>query len=305
MKKLNFILLIALSIVLVGCGSSVESVTSRQAAPVAESADVTEADTASGSVIVKGSDPLIAVAEKEIDLGDVDPADSEIVGTLFFFNNGGKPLQIRKVNGPCNCFAGYSGDKLIQPGDGGAIDVRFDKSKLPMGESRRLVRIETNDPKHRVEEVYFTFNIERDPMQEELRLVRSELRAVRHELHLLQTDIKKLVGSGTVAKKAAPRPVDTTVYAINIGDSPTIGPKDAPVTIVAFTDLQCPYCVREYPKLMQVVHDYQDKVQIVFKHRPLAFHKKAKPVHAAVELAKIEGGSEGFWKMHDLIMAEE
>ena len=304
MKLLSLVVLTGFVVCFSGCGSSVETAGNESAGGLDDAVEVADTDTASDTIIVKGSYPLIAVVEKEIDIEIIDPDASEVTGTLFFFNNGGKPLQIRKISGPCNCFAGYSGDKLIQPGDGGAIDVRFDKSKLPMGESRRLVRIETNDPKHRVEEVYFTFNIERDPMQEELRLVRSELRAVRHELHLLQTDIKKLVGSGTVAKKAAPRPVDTTVYAINIGDSPTIGPKDAPVTIVAFTDLQCPYCVREYPKLMQVVHDYQDKVQIVFKHRPLAFHKKAKPVHAAVELAKMEGGSEGFWKMHDLIMAE-
>lgn len=305
MKRLNFILLIALSIVLVGCGSSVESVADRQTAGIA----VAEADAGSGVAIAKGSDPLIEVAEKEINLGDVDPAASEVTGTLFFFNNGGKPLQIRKVNGPCSCFAGYSGDKLVQPGDGGAIDVRFDKSKLPMGESRRVVRIETNDPKHRVQEVYFTFNIKRDPMQEELRLVRTELKAVRHELHLLQADIKKVIAGGnggtpTPAKKATPRPVDTTVYAVNIGDSPTIGPKDALITIVEFTDLQCPYCIREYPKLKQIAQEYPDKVQVVFKHRPLAFHKKAKPAHAAVELARIEGGSESFWKMHDMIMAE-
>ena len=119
--------------------------------------------------------------------------------------------------------------------------------------------------------------------------------AVRKVLTKLDADTK-----ATAKAKKEP---DTTVYDINIGSSPVLGPKDAPVTIVEFVDLQCPYCVREYPKIKRVLKKYPDEVRVVFKHYPLGFHKQAKGAHAAVELAKLEGGNEAFWKMHDMIMA--
>ena len=70
-----------------------------------------------------------------------------------------------------------------------------------------------------------------------------------------------------------------------------------------FGDFQCPYCVKEYPKIKQILKQYPDQVRYVFKHYPLSFHKKAPPAHAAAELARREKGPQAFWKMHDLIMA--
>lgn len=108
-------------------------------------------------------------------------------------------------------------------------------------------------------------------------------------------------GTAKPAHKSGPDP--NTVYDIAIDDSPVRGPKDAPVTIVEFADMQCPYCVREWPKLKQILDEYPQKVRVVFKHYPLSFHKKAKPVHAAMEFAFREGGCDAFWKMHDMIMS--
>lgn len=89
------------------------------------------------------SGPVIKVAETEIDLGDIPVDVQEVVGSIFFFNDGSQPLQIRKVHGPCACFAGYSGDKLLKPGNGGQLEVKFDKSKIPSGSVKRVVNIET------------------------------------------------------------------------------------------------------------------------------------------------------------------
>ena len=112
-------------------------------------------------------------------------------------------------------------------------------------------------------------------------------------------------GAGAPAPSEAkqPRPVDTTVYDVNTGSSPVLGKADAPVTITEWSDFQCPFCAREYPKLKEILAAYPDKVRIVFKHRPLGFHKQAKPAHAAAQLAMEQGGSELFWKMHDTILA--
>jgi len=272
------------------------------------------------------SGPAIKVAETEIDLGNIPVDAQEVVGSIFFFNDGSQPLQIRKVHGPCACFAGYSGDKLLEPGNGGQLEVKFDKNKIPSGSVKRVVNIETNDPANKKVKVYFTFNVERSKDEEELRVLRSNLTAIRKDLHILRSDmskvlaeLKSLKGSGTKnaaaspcgngkkqqAAKAKPKPkADTTVYDIAIGDSPVLGPKDASVTIVEFADFQCPYCIREFPKIRKVLDEYKDKVRFVFKHHPLSFHKKAKPVHAAAELARLQGGAEMFWKMHDMIMAE-
>jgi len=93
------------------------------------------------------------------------------------------------------------------------------------------------------------------------------------------------------------------VYEIEIGSSPVLGPADAAVTIVEFTDFQCPFCVREWPKIKKVLNDYIGKVRLVFKHYPLNFHAKARPAHAAAEFANLTKGVEAFWKMHDMIIA--
>lgn len=104
-------------------------------------------------------------------------------------------------------------------------------------------------------------------------------------------------------RKQRQREAETMVYDIEIGSSPVLGPADAPVTIVEFADFQCPFCVREWPKIKKVLDDYAGKVRLVFKHYPLSFHDKAKPVHGAAEFANMTKGAEAFWKMHDMVIA--
>lgn len=120
--------------------------------------------------------------------------------------------------------------------------------------------------------------------------------------------VGEIINRGQVAPPVAEvnrnvrRPDDTMVCDVQIGGSPVLGKDDAPVTITAFMDFQCPFSVREYPKLNQVLAEYPDDALLVFKHRPSSFHTKAPPAHAAAQLALQDGGPEAFWKMHDLIM---
>ena len=259
---------------------------------------------------VQGS-PSLWLESKEIDVGIILPEQTTIVGAIHFMNEGTQPLEIRKVSGPCACFAGWSGDKLLEPGAGGILEVKFDKAKIPeSGRVRRLVRIESNDPKQPQLELYFAFTIERSD-SDEIRLLRTELAQMRKEIQLLREDVKKLLAqkssnpSAPAATAArAPEPPDTNIYDIAIGDSPIRGKADAPVTIVMFSDFQCPFCTREKPKLDEVLKNYPDKVRLVYKHFPLTFHKQTKPVHAAAQLALKEKGPDAFWKFHDWIMAD-
>ena len=85
-------------------------------------------------------------------------------------------------------------------------------------------------------------------------------------------------------------PVDDAQDAIR-GDS-----SKAQVTIVEFTDLQCPFCVKLNQTLQAVRDKYGDKVRIVFKHLPLNFHKQAWGAHRAAVAAGQQGK---FWQMHD------
>jgi protein-disulfide isomerase len=255
--------------------------------------------------------PSLWFESHEVDIGIIPPEQNSIVGVIHFKNDGIQPLEIRKVSGPCACFAGWSGDKLLEPGAGGVIEVKFDKAKIPeSGRVRRLVRIESNDPKQPQAEMYFAFTIERSD-SDEIRLLRTELAQVRKELQLLRDDVKKLLDqqkpsspSAPTAAARAPEPPDTKIYDIAIGDSAIRGKADAPVTIVMFSDFQCPFCTREKPKLDEVLKNYPDKVRLVYKHFPLSFHKQAKPVHAAAQLALKEKGPDAFWKFHDWIMAD-
>jgi protein-disulfide isomerase len=250
--------------------------------------------------------PSIELVEKKIDLGVIGAEMEEIEGRIFYINVGSEELRVTDVDGPCNCFEGYTGDMVVEPTEAGEIIVKFDKNKIPAGPIERMVRIKTNDPVNEAVEVRFALNIERDPTEEELRKLNDEVRKLRTELRVVRNDLRKVLtklDADTKPQAKAKKEPDTTVYDVAIGSSPVLGPEDAPVTIVEFVDLQCPYCVREFPKIRRVLRKYPDDVKVVFKHYPLKFHKQAKPAHAAAELAKLQGGDEAFWKMHDMIMS--
>jgi protein-disulfide isomerase len=91
-------------------------------------------------------------------------------------------------------------------------------------------------------------------------------------------------------------------YTVDTKGSPAMGPDTAPVTIVEFSDFQCPFCGRVGPTLKKIKKEYGDQVRIVFKHQPLDFHAKAPAAHAAAEAAHRQGK---FWEMHDKIFADQ
>ena len=85
-------------------------------------------------------------------------------------------------------------------------------------------------------------------------------------------------------------------------DDPVRGPKAAPVTLVLFSDFQCPFCARVEPTLQQIREAYGDKVRIVWKHQPLPLHPDAMPAARAAEAARATGK---FWEMHDKLFANQ
>ena len=74
------------------------------------------------------------------------------------------------------------------------------------------------------------------------------------------------------------------------------------VTIVEFSDFQCPFCSRAAATVASLEKDYGDKVRIVFKHTPLPFHQNAKPASSAAIAAGMQGK---FWEFYDKAFANQ
>src|SRR6266581_3268001 len=86
------------------------------------------------------------------------------------------------------------------------------------------------------------------------------------------------------------------VYKIDTGHNPLRGPKDAPVTIVEFSDFQCPYCAGLQSTLDQVLKAFPKEVNLVYKQFPLNIHQYARQAAVASMAAHQQGK---FWQLHD------
>jgi protein-disulfide isomerase len=104
------------------------------------------------------------------------------------------------------------------------------------------------------------------------------------------------------APSAAAAPTPAAKQDVKVGDAPTLGPSSAKVTVVAFSDFQCPFCSRAVPTLKQVEDTYKGKIRVAFKNMPLPFHDKA---HLAAEAALAANEQGKFWEMHDKLFANQ
>ncbi|OGE44123.1 hypothetical protein A3B45_04205 [Candidatus Daviesbacteria bacterium RIFCSPLOWO2_01_FULL_39_12] len=80
------------------------------------------------------------------------------------------------------------------------------------------------------------------------------------------------------------------------------GNKEAKVSLVEYSDFQCPACGAYYPLLKQLNQEFGDKILFVYRHFPLPNHKNAEPAAQAAEAAGRQGK---FWEMHDLLFENQ
>jgi protein-disulfide isomerase len=120
----------------------------------------------------------------------------------------------------------------------------------------------------------------------------------------LQQQKKQEMVDKYVAKLTKSNPVE--VYftkpkmqiAVDAGKAPAIGKEGAPVTIVEFSDFQCPFCARGADVVHEIKKKYGNKVRIAFKQFPLPMHKDARPA-AEASMCMNEQSTDKFWKFHD------
>jgi protein-disulfide isomerase len=103
------------------------------------------------------------------------------------------------------------------------------------------------------------------------------------------------------APAAAPTE-DTSPKKVALSDAPILGDKNAPVTIIEFSDYECPFCKQYFTQTYsQILKDYVDtgKVKIAFRNLPLSFHQNAHKEAEAALCARDQGGDDAYWKFHD------
>jgi protein-disulfide isomerase len=114
-------------------------------------------------------------------------------------------------------------------------------------------------------------------------------------VEVIQAAIDEQLGRHTETDEAPLAPTD-----FDLSHSSTRGSPGAPITIVEFSDLRCPFCARMPVVLEEVLKRYAGQVRWVFKHFPLPMHSDAPLAHAAAQAAGEQGR---FWEMHDAIFA--
>ncbi len=121
----------------------------------------------------------------------------------------------------------------------------------------------------------------------------------------LMKDAKATRGGGGSQAQRARRPGEPDpekTYKVPVDARPQFGPDDALVTIVEFSDFECPFCSRVNASMDEVKSTYGNDVRVVFRQRPLSFHADARPAAKAALAAHRQGK---FWEMHDRLFENQ
>jgi protein-disulfide isomerase len=133
-------------------------------------------------------------------------------------------------------------------------------------------------------------------LKTELERMRADLDSVKNQLAQVRSLLSQGSGRGAIARG----PVRA-----NVADAPTLGRSDAPVTIVEFSDYQCPFCRRHsVTTLTSLRNEYIDrgKLRYVLRDYPLEMHPYARK---AAEAAYCAGERGKYWEMHDALFQNQ
>jgi protein-disulfide isomerase len=129
--------------------------------------------------------------------------------------------------------------------------------------------------------------------------------------NFLEMEKKKVAVEDWMAKQMNKASIEVFIekprvptFDVQVGDAPTMGDKNAKVTVVEFSDFQCPFCAKGAELIKGLKKKYGNKVKFAFKHFPLPFHTQAKQASVATMCA-YEQKEDYFWSMHDALFADQ
>lgn len=192
-------------------------------------------------------------------------------------------------------------------------DIKFNRMKAMMFE--KLIKA---DPKHKgmtndqylVKYIYKNNKISEKDINAFIKKNKVPVKRLNPQIKerikmIIGNERKKLAMESWIAVKTKKSGIDLffkrptpPTYNVEVGNAPYAGGKDAKVTIVEFSDFQCPYCSKAAATLKKLKEKYGNKIKVVFKQYPLPFHNHAKKA-AGAALCANEQGTEHFWAMHD------
>jgi protein-disulfide isomerase len=92
-------------------------------------------------------------------------------------------------------------------------------------------------------------------------------------------------------------------YDVSVDDDPALGPADAPITLIEFSDYQCPFCTKWHDEVYsRLMEEYDGKIRFVYRDLPLAFHGDAQ---SAAEAANCAGEQDAYWEFHTALFSEK
>jgi len=127
----------------------------------------------------------------------------------------------------------------------------------------------------------------------------------------IEVEAKKNAVDKWLAEKTKKSPIEVylqkpqrPVFDVQIKNAPIKGNSDAKITIVEYSDFQCPFCSRAAKTVAELEKKYGTKIKVAFKNYPLPFHNQARIAAEAAQCAN-EQGVKFFWKLHDTMFADQ
>lgn len=127
----------------------------------------------------------------------------------------------------------------------------------------------------------------------------------------LEVELKKEAIDKWIAEKTSKEPVEIYMtkperptFEVELGDAPFKGGKNAKVTIIEFSDFQCPFCAKGASIMDEVVKKYGNKVKVAYKNFPLPFHQQARPASMAALCAGDQNDAK-FWDMYKRMFEDQ
>lgn len=104
--------------------------------------------------------------------------------------------------------------------------------------------------------------------------------------------------------KALEESFDKPLVPVIRDDESFRGNKDAPITLVEYSDFECPFCSRGFNTVMELLQKYEGKIRFVYKHLPLSFHPQAMPASQYYEAIRLQSAEKAY-KFHDEIYKDQ